>query len=214
MSRRKIDSRGEKALGVFLDIYFYPKMAEERLLPIAQRIYAKSLQRKGIDILIGNQTKVDEKAQLYYINRPVESFAFEIDYYDESANHIVDGWFINNSNETDAYLLMWIPEARTTHINRLVAEDFEYIDADYLRKNRLKAYTERLGLYDTTLKKNALMMREKNIERLSINDDCYMTYSIKGYSEKPINLVVRKSVLDEMSDNIFEIRKDNVKVVR
>lgn len=214
MSRRKIDSRGEKALGVFLDTYFYPKMAELHLLPTAQRIFDKNLQRKGVDVLIGGVTRVDEKAQLYYINRPVESFAFEIDYYDESSDRIVDGWFVEKSNETDAYLLMWIPEARTAQINRLVAEDFEHIDAVLLRKDILKAHIKRWGLYDRTLKKDALMMREKSIERLRINDDCHMTYSVKGYSERPINLVIRRSVLYELSDNIFEIRKDDVKVVR
>ena len=214
MSRREIDSRGEKAVGVFLDKYFYPKMTEARLFPYAQRIYAKKLQSKGIDILLGNKTKIDEKAQLYYINHPVMSFAFEINYYDETSKNIVDGWFIDNSIETDKYLLMWIPEARTTHINRLVAEDFEIIDASLLRRSRLKAYVEKLGLNDRKLKMNAYMMREKKIERLMINDDCHMTYSVKGYSEKPINLVVRKSIIDEMSDNIFEIRKDNVTVVR
>lgn len=214
MSRRDIDSRGEKAVGVFLDKYFYPQMSEARVLSYAKRIYAKNLQCKGIDILLGNEMKVDEKAQLYYINHPIESFAFEIDYYDEISERVVDGWFVDNNIETDAYLLMWIQKARTTHINRLVAEDFERIDADLLRRNRIKAYLERFGLHDRELKINALMMREKNIERLIINDECHMTYTVEGYAEKPINLVVKKRTLDKMSDNIFRISKNNVDVVR
>ena len=62
---------------------------------------------------------------------------FLIDYYDEKTETVVDGWFIGN-NETDEYLLMWIPKARTNHINRLVAEDFICVNADLLQKKRIQ----------------------------------------------------------------------------
>ena len=213
MSRREMDSRGEKAMSVFLDKYFYPKATEKRVLAYCERIYAKKLQKKGVDVLIDKDKKLDEKAQLYYINQPINSFAFEIDYYDEKTETVVDGWFIGN-NETDEYLLMWIPEARTNHINRLVAEDFICVNADLLQKKRIQSYVEKLGLTKKVLKEKAFMMRNENIERLDFGAMCHMVYSIKGFSEKPINLVVDKTVIDDLSDRIFEIKKDELKIIR
>jgi len=213
MSKREIDSRGEKAMGVFLDTYFYPKATAKRAFAYYERIYAKELQKKGIDVLLDKDKKIDEKAQLYYINQPVDSFAFEIDYYDEKNEMVVDGWFIEN-NETDEYLLMWIPKARTNHINRLVAEDFICVNADLLQKKRIQAYVEQLGLTKKVLKEKANMMRNENIERMDISDMCHIVYSIKGFSERPINLVVEKTVIDDLSDRIFEIKKDELKILR
>lgn len=200
-------------MGVFLDTYFYPKATAKRAFAYCERIYAKELQENGIDVLIDKDKKIDEKAQLYYINQPVDSFAFEIDYYDEKKEMVVDGWFIEN-NETDEYLLIWIPEARTNLINRLVAEDFICVNADLLQKKRIQAYVEKLGLTKKVLKEKANMMRNENIERMDISDMCHIVYSIKGFSEKPINLVVNKTVIDDLSDRIFEIKKDELKILR
>lgn len=211
MSRRATESRGEKALGVFLDKYFYEKAREQRLITYFERIYAINEQKKGVNVLIGESQKIDEKAQLYYINRPVDSFAFEIDYFDERENGIVDGWFVSNSNETDEYLLMWIQEARTSHVNRLVAEDFEIVEADLIKKAHLKAYIEKLGISDKVLKKKAIEMRDKKTQRYDFNEECHITYSAKGFSDAPINLVIKKSVLDKLSEERFLITKDEVK---
>lgn len=213
MSRREIDSRGEKAMGVFLDTYFYPKATANRAFTYYKRIYAKELQRKGIDVLIDTDKKIDEKSQLYFINRPLDSFVFEINYYDEKTEKVVDGWFIQN-NETDMYLLIWIPEARTDKINRLVAEDFICVNADLLQKKRIQTYVEQLGLTKKDLKEKANMMRNENIKRLDIDDTCHIVYSIKRVPEKPINLVVSKAKIDDLSDRIFEIKKDELRIIR
>lgn len=215
MSRREIDSRGEKALGVFLDTYFYSKTQERRILEYARRIYSKEMQKKGINLLLGDKCKIDEKAQLYYINKPLKSFAFEIDYYEESSDGIVDGWFINKNNETNDYLLIWIHEARTTHINRLVAEDFLKVEANLIEKEHIKEYIRRFGLSDAELKQKAIEMRNKKIKRVDIDSNCHLTYSYnKGdYSEIPINLVINKQALDELSEKRFMITKECVEVL-
>lgn len=215
MSRRNIDSRGEKALGVFLDTYFYSEAQKNRIFEYVNRIYAKELQKKGVDIVIEEKKKIDEKAQLYYINRPVESFAFEIDYYDEKSDGIVDGWFVSEKNETDEYLLMWINKARTNHVNRLVAEDFEEVEADLINKQHIKAYIAKLGATDSFLKQKAIEMRDKKMRRYDICDSCHITYSFdKGnYSEKPINIVIDKKILDELSEQRYLISKEKVEVL-
>ncbi len=212
MSRREIDSRGEKAMGVFLDKYFYPKTLETRLISYYERIYEKKLQLQGVDIIL-DKRRIDEKPQLYYINRPVGSFAFEIEYYSEKCGHNVDGWFINNQNLTDDYLLLWIDKARIDKVNRLVAEDFEYVHADLISKDRLKAYLTRLGISDKELKQKAVEMREKSILRIDLNEDIHLSYSVDGYSEKPINLVIDKKILDNISSKRYEIKKDGIRLL-
>ena len=213
MSRRLTDSRGEHALAVFLDQYLYSSEQVKRLFTYSERIHEKNLQIRGIDILLDGERKLDEKAQLYYINHPVDSFAFEIDYLDEEDDTVVDGWFINKTNETDDYLLLWIESARITRINRLVAEDFEVVYADLLEKKRLKDYLERSGITDYDLKKKAVEMRKREISRIDFGKECHLIYSLSGYSEKPINLVVRKGVLDDLSTGRFVITKEGVKVI-
>lgn len=210
MSRRIIESRGEKALGVFLDKYFYSEAQEQRLIEYSKRIYAKEMRKKGIDVLVDEKYRIDEKAQLYYINRPKPSFEFEIDRYD--GDGIVDGWFVSEGNETDKYLLMWIHKARTTYVNRLVAEDFQEVEANLIQKRRIKAYIQSLGITDKFLKKKAIEMREKQIPRYEINDICYITYPFKKneFDEKAINIVIDKKKLDELSEKRFYITKDKV----
>lgn len=217
MSRRAIDSRGEKAMGVFLDKYFYSRAYEARILSYAKRIYDKEHQIQGIDIIL-NDRAVDEKAQLYYINRPRDSFAFEIDYYNEEKKTIVDGWYIEPNNQTQDYLLLWIPKARTAQINRLVSEDFEVVEANLISKNHIKEYLKTIGVTDQILKTTAQEMRRNNIERKSINEDIHLTYSFKensfiDYSEKPINMVVKKELLDHMSTKRFEISKEDFAII-
>lgn len=212
MSRRIIDSRGEKALSIFLDTYFYPKAREKRIITYYERVYNKEYQVKGIDILLDDR-RIDEKGQLYYINHPVDSFAFEIDYFEEEKNKIVDGWFINEANTTDEYLLMWIKKARTNQINRIVSEDFEIVNADLIRKIDLKDYLNDLKLSDNCLKEAAKEIRNNQIERKKFNDTCHLTYSMKGFSEMPINLVIKKEILDSISIKRFEINKDEIKEV-
>jgi hypothetical protein len=209
MSRRVIDMRGEKAMGVFLDKYFYSRAKEARMLSYVERIYDKQLQLQGIDVLLDDYS-IDEKAQLYYINRPVDSFAFEIDYVSEVTNSVVDGWYINPTNKTQDYLLLWIPKARTTHINRLVSEDFEVVEADLISKTHIKEYLEKLGVTDQTLKVMASEMRNKNKKRYSISGNIHLTYSLEGYTEKPINMVIKKALLDSLSQKRFEIRKEGI----
>ena len=63
MSRRFIDMSGEKAMGEFLDIYFYSKAKEAKMFSYVERIYNKQRQLQGIDVLLDNRS-IDEKAQL------------------------------------------------------------------------------------------------------------------------------------------------------
>ena len=51
MSRRETDSRGEKALGVFLDKYFYERAREQRLMAYFERIYTSAMQKKVLMLL-------------------------------------------------------------------------------------------------------------------------------------------------------------------
>src|SRR5699024_4877331 len=69
-------------------------------------------KHKGIDALYqmssGESWIVDEKAQLNYLNRPLETFAFEIIYKRQNNKNILtQGWFINDDLKTTHYLLVY-----------------------------------------------------------------------------------------------------------
>ena len=136
-----------------------------------------------------------------------------IDYYDEEKESVVDGWFVSQSNETDEYLLLWIENARTTKINRLVSEDFEVVKADLIEKKHLKKYLEGIGITDRGLKKKAIEMRDSDVTRVDFDENCHLTYSTSGFSERPINLVIRKNILDNLSLGRFVITKEEVKAI-
>ena len=214
MSNRTNDIRGEKALGLFLDHYFYPRLCEIEGFIGTQRIYAAEEQKAGIDLLITNPSgatlTIDEKAQLHYINEPCPTFAFEISFYNENTRSITDGWFVNDSNRSACYILVWIDDARTSQVNRLVEEDFTAVTVLLITKKNIIQYLSKLGYPINRIKTLAEELRNrgnKNIYRLSPNTILY--FSDAGYDEKPINVLIDKAVLCKMAYGVYNVtRKD------
>lgn len=213
MSNRVMDSRGERAIGLFLDKYFYPKLVSMGRVKSVERIYDASLQKKGIDIVVSGNIKVDEKTQLYYINKPLDTFIFEIDYWKTESGSIIDGWFISKTNETDIYLLLWINKARTSMINRLVSEDFIEVEACILSKKKVKEYIQRQGLTDGRLKEISKQMRKDAKKYWDISDECHLSFS-QQLEEKPVNLVVKKRVLEELCEGMYLITKEKAELIK
>ena len=48
---------------------------------------------------------------------------------------------------------------------------------------------------------------------VDFDENCHLTYSASGFSERPINLVVRKNILDDLSLGRFVITKEEVKAI-
>lgn len=216
MSNRQSDTRGEKALGLFLDRYFYPRLCMEENFVEAQRIFDVEAQKRGTDILIynpnGTVMVVDEKAQLHYINEPRPTFAFEVSFYNENTRSISDGWFISDSNKTDAYLLVWIDSSRTNQINRLVEEDFNEVTTLLIAKKRIIQYLSSLEYSIKLIKVLADKMRTDNKGNVyKLSPDAFIYYSNNGYDEKPINVVINRETLYKLAYGVYKVSRTDFK---
>ena len=214
MSNRRMDTRGEKALGLFLDKFFYPELVDSRGLLKSERIYDTKKQKEGIDLLIyvnsGNVLKIDEKAQLHYINAPKPTFAFEVSYLLDKDKRVMDGWFINTANQTDYYNLIWINDARTHCLNRIVAEDFLEITALLIGKKNVARYLSDNGYTLEKIKLLAQKMRNNREKIIHLTADSFMYFSEGQYEEEPINVVINERILRKYAVGVYTVTRDNI----
>ena len=215
MSNRRMDTRGEKALGLFLDKFFYPQLLALRGLLKSERIYDTKKQKEGIDLLIyvdsGNVLKIDEKAHLHYINAPKPTFAFEVSYLLDKDKRVMDGWLINTSNQTDYYNLIWINEARTDCLNRIVAEDFLKVTALLIGKEKVVQYLSDNGYTLEKIKILAQKMRNNKEKIIRLTADSVMYFSNEGpYEEKPINVLINEEVLRKYAAGVYIVTRDTI----
>lgn len=208
MSRRNIDMHAEGALAEFLDAYFYNQLLGEGLFSSIERIHDADTQKSGVDVRAsyrGSTINIDEKAQLYYINKNLPTFAFELEYLHQGTPRL--GWLLKETLLTTHYFLLW-PSATTTKVEQLRMTDFTEIDGLIIQKDKLLQYLANQGLDSRTLRTAAKIVREKRVVgRQSIPQDGMYLYASdsRQYSEAPINLVIRKSLLIRLSDMRYRI---------
>lgn len=203
MSRRKMDMKAEQALARFLDQNLYEELRKEGHFSSIHRADQYEQQVSGIDVTMtykADSVYIDEKAALYYINQDLSTFAFELSYQNRGEERL--GWFLNDQLKTTHYLLLW-PDARTSDLSAIQAEDFTVVDALLISKAKLKAYLEPIGLDDHTLLECARILRQHKVSgRQSIPQPGMSIYvsSSGKYSEAPINLVIKKYILRQIAD--------------
>ena len=103
MSLFNDDIKKEACLAKFLtEQYQKNNLKTKRISDIAS-------QFKGIDLIIegkdGIQYKVDEKAQLHYLNKNLPTFSLEIDYIKDSI--LKQGWLFDLAKETEVYAFIF-----------------------------------------------------------------------------------------------------------
>ncbi len=105
MTQKEIDLELEKQFSNYLDCCIYPKIMKFKYKRIDYLSKGgKEKQLKGVD-LIGNKNKnIDEKAQLSYIQKSLNTFAFELSFINRSGVKTI-GWLIDDKMETDYYFL-------------------------------------------------------------------------------------------------------------
>ena len=108
-SRRGQDMSAEAELARFIDEFLYARFPNGDAFKAIIRVCDKEQQLQGIDVIFtaldGREFVVDEKAQLYYINKDLPTFAFEISFLREGWP--TTGWLCNETLKTDLYLLIW-----------------------------------------------------------------------------------------------------------
>ena len=195
---RKNDEKQEKIINSYLlEKYFH------KISPNAELVFNTDLQVAGADVSVelsdGRTTYFDIKAQssAKYINDPRPTFCLEVSSLNRYGEEF-DGWFINDELITDYYTFVWVHDARVNSQNRIASPDDIYkLEVMTVSKKKLKKYIlSQLG--KTDIGKVVKGMRENGKRRLDIVDGIHFSHSPQLY-EKPVNIIVRKSVLKKFA---------------
>ena len=207
-SRRSADMAAEAELASFLDEYLYAPLLAEGHFESISRVHDKEHQLKGVDVVVttGKTTgNIDEKAQIYYVNKNLPTFAFELQFL--KYGEVIEGWFLNDGLSTDYYLLIW-PQATTDSIYELTKETFTRLDALMISKKKLRSRLEELGLSKAVLMQKAAELRRNRVYGKTATGHKGIYYYLsdsRKYVEAPINIVVSKAILQELATAHYEV---------
>lgn len=245
-TNRKTDSKTEALISEFLCKYLYDQLENDFENFSYRQIKDESQQRKGIDVLLkweGDSTreiKVDEKATIYYFNKMIPTFAFEIDSIQTDEGDCYPGWFINDELLTEWYHLIW-PNAKPNwksknqafDLNHLELNDITICETILISKKVLKNNVKSDFCLSSNDELNAFLLEqskkiregiplsiaaEKTIEKetftkIKINDNYSFHYS-KAITERPVNLVISKNKLLEWAGHVYLVCPDGYGTIK
>lgn len=216
-NRRNEDMSAEAQLAHFMDKYLYSNFPNSEAFVCIQRVYDKKAQLNGIDVeFVGKDGScycVDEKAQLYYLNQDLPTFAFEImfkrDGYDTT------GWLCNNALKTDLYMLIW-PFAVQDTPKGITWDKFTRADCLLIQKKRLLKMLLDKGLSIDEMLDDARKIRMSGkmgkIPIAGLRGIYYYASSSQRYSEAPINIVISKNILKSIAQRRYIVTKDHIEL--
>jgi len=137
------------------------------------------------------------------------TFAFEVDFINTTGN-LIQGWLFDESKDTQYYLLNWINAKKD---NDIIMEDINGIGCLLINRRSLLSFLESQGLDWKNVKRISTNIRTTGIDGRHMKgdfDSCYFYYSLRGKSERPVNIVIYKEKLDSLADKKFSVFKDGV----
>ena len=188
--RRALDVLQTDKLAKFIDANIYSVLPEK-----ITRIFDKNMQLKGID-LKWDGLNVDEKCAIYYINKDLQTFAFEISALN---NRDENGWFLNKPFiETEAYILGYLK-------GDIMRDTYDEIELLLIKKAKLWSYLNQYNL-ETRIEAIIRNIRNGKLSPTTITEWGTKRYELKdipytsitwseNLKESPINIVIRKSLL-------------------
>jgi hypothetical protein len=193
---RQSDSAAEIEIGKFLDKFFYVDHVTN-----FSRYNDINQQMSGVDVKFDyrNQTNmlVDEKAAAHYVNKDIPTFAFEINFLLNSGQ-LVDGWFYDGNKLTQYYLLGWIWAKKD---KGFTMDDITKLDIMIINRLSIIEYLSQNGLTRENANRISNEIRKKGdfgaYEKSS--DKSYYFFYSPQLSEKPVNIIIKKNALLNLS---------------
>lgn len=198
---RNRDMSVEREIAMFLDMYLY---SDERFTQ-KERTDSIEAQMDGSDIIISipslnlQSIVVDEKAQTQYVNRPLPTFSLELSFL-SSSNQLVEGWLIDMNKRTEYYLFQWIHRADKDW--NIKTHDIRKLEYALVSRKKILDYLESYGYSIDRLK-----VLDSEIRSTGSFGAHYKTPDKKFYfffstqlAEKPINVILRKEVIINLSE--------------
>jgi hypothetical protein len=205
---RTRDSNAEQELGKFLDKYFYPKAGLHHT-----RVYDKYQQIAGVDVVLFHNDKtknIDEKAAMNYINRDLQTYAFEISFINRAGVPSA-GWLFDQSKKTDYYALVY-PSATTSDVAELTEDKFTSAEIFLIKRqdiiNYLSNYIDTIYKIDSWMRENGHNGRYEVPGTIAF----YMVMSGK-LKEAPINVIIPKGNLRNMATAVYKVSRDKTERV-
>ncbi len=216
------DLKKEAIMNEFMKQFYYAKLQNSNRSPVKVDYFLdKTHQDQGIDVVYFLNNKeyiIDEKAQLDFVFRekgPYKTFALEL--LNSSSGNI--GWFINDKLKTEYYMFIW-PHAEK---EPLTADKIEYayyalvskaklraeIENKYLDKNHLYEYAQRMAsekfgeeVYDEKTKE----LKGYRYKGDVFDDHVYLYFTVNK-EELPVNLVVRKEIIEKLAEDCGHLKR-------
>lgn len=212
---RAEDHSAETQLSIFLDKYLYGCFPTGNAFSSIRRIQDKEQQLQGVDVeFVGIDGKVycvDEKAQLHYLNQNLPTFAFELLSYQKGYDTV--GWLCNDKLKTDLYLLIW-PYATQDAYQNITWEHFTKADCLLIQKQKILKMLANKGLTEERMLSDARRIRatgqKGKIPIDGIRGIYYFASYPRKYREAPINIIISKSILLELTQRRYMVSPHGV----
>lgn len=224
------DTISSKNFEKFLDENFYFKSkTQESNFYNFERNKDKFADYRGIDLTMNKGSKVynvDEKVALYYTKRdaPISTFSFELAYFKQGV--FTEGWLTNSQKQTDYYILVWAHEKQNQDIIKGETSQFDVAEIMIINRNKLlKCLDSEYGIDMNKLNEistyyNRINKENGNVELLNrqypemnINNQ-FRLFSSTDLNEKPLNLLIYRSLLSQIADEIYYAVTAESKVFR
>lgn len=198
MSHFDKDIASEEILGKYLSEQY----AKANLNTARNRTL--DLQYKGVDIIItGGDTlsyKVDEKAQLHYLNTDLPTFALEIDYIKDK--QIKLGWLYDHTKVTELYAFVFSIHVFDRSEELKSVQNIKSCDVVFVNRIRLLNELSLLNIDLNYCRLQSNILRSSSTNKLTHKSG--FNFQISNHlSEKPVNLVVRKSFLVKIGKQYY-----------
>ncbi len=162
------------------------------------RISDKKIQLLGVDLILetdgGVNFKVDEKAQLHYLNKGLPTFALEIDYLKNGT--IKNGWLFDSQKITEIYAFVFSIHLIEGIKKLTKEEDIESCEVVFVRRFRLINELSKRALdFKTCIDKSKEL--RAGAGKIKIDHDLGFNFQISHQlAEQPVNLIVKKTFLE------------------
>lgn len=192
---RREDEKCAEIVSQFLEKHFYNKTENY------EKIDDREKQLQGVDVIFffnNKQYICDEKAAIRYVNKGLQTFAFELSFLGKG-DKLIDGWLISNTKINNSFLCIWIDKADYDILEDV--DDIKELEIALIDKQALVDYLQSLGWTVNKLHIKADRMRKnRNEPQGDINiNGCRFVCSRK-LAEKPVNVLVSREKLKELAD--------------
>lgn len=215
--RRKKDELQEHVIGDFLDSNFYSTFTTT-----IDRNTDKNTQLSGLDVTITSINDkvytIDEKAAVQWANKPLKTFALEIDSLNKNGD-LYDGWFISGVKKeclNKYWLFVWIDSATTEDFT--CTEDIQQLTVTLVNKRDVYEWFLKNNINSVRLKDEAKILRQKNSQN---NNYYYTTINNhklliqREYKEHSINILAKRDTLvNEIATYSAIVKKNNIEPIR